>query len=227
MNIHIFGHSSCYSGIKQNHMPTFVDILAEKYHIPDKNIIATTYGSEERILYLLKKVKDIDLAIIFHSFHRPIFVPTLNRDFEPNNTEDDPWVFQKDHLKFYTYVKNPDQSNQEKNPVDQEEFKLAYDLFMKYFYTKDLSKNRFYGALTQIDQYITYKKIPTIHCILPEHIPTWFKFASGIVDTKLAEPCFGKGEYFGSYQKTINAITPAGNRHIAEKLSEYIEQLKL
>jgi hypothetical protein len=226
MNIHIFGHSSCHSGIRQNRAPTFTDILAEKYSIPSENIVATTNGSEERILYLLKKAKNVDLVIIFHSNIGSNFVPTLSRDFSPHTPEKRHWIFQEEAFKSFTYIKNPDLSNQEKLPVDYKEFELAYDLYMKYFHTTDLSKNRYYGTLIQIDQYITAKKIPAIHCILPNQLPSWFKFTSGIVDTELSEPCFGKGEYAGSYQLDNNGITLAGNRYIAAKLSEYIEQLK-
>jgi hypothetical protein len=38
-------------------------------------------GSEERTLFTLKKTKDLDLAIIFHSSPDSIFVPCEDRDF--------------------------------------------------------------------------------------------------------------------------------------------------
>ena len=92
-----------------------------------------------------------------------------------------------------------------------EEFKTYYYNHLKYFTSHDLIVNRHYGALTQIDQYITYKKIPVIHCTLPRSIPTWFKFSSGIVDTEITKFQYSNSEYYCSHAKVNNAINELGN----------------
>jgi len=228
MNIHIFGHSVCYRATKRDPIPTFTDMLAEKYNIPDEHILATTFSSEERLLYYLKKSKNVDLAIIFHSLPGSLFVPTISRDFGEKmktNTESDLWT-KKYFDNRVQYFENPDSKNAEPSDLDFEEFKTAYSLYLKYFVTPDLIKNRYYGALIQIDQYLTYKKIPAIHCVLKECVPAWFTFSSGIVDLDLAEPGNHRGPYACSNQHTVNSVTPTGNRHIFNKLVEYIDDLR-
>jgi hypothetical protein len=229
MNIHIFGNSSCSKLDHHRPHPTFANILAEQYNLSDENISSASYGSEERILHHLKKTKSIDLAIIFHSAPA-IFVPTTNNDFYPSvdfdrNNPNNLWVEIPLSTKL-KYIKNIDQSNPEILPLDKEEFIKAFELYMKYFYTPDLNRNRYYGALIQIDQYVTAKKIPTIHLAIKEYIPSWFKFSSGIVDFDLADCWQGKGQWRDTYRRIANAVTPAGNRYIADKLAEYIEKLK-
>jgi hypothetical protein len=98
----------------------------------------------------------------------------------------------------------------------------------------------------QIDQFITAKNIPAIHCVTnPTNIPTWFKFTSGIIDkeignmqeTHLRDPgseCFLRDSnnnyimnpYKCSYNISDNSITEEGNIIIADKISKYIDQLK-
>jgi hypothetical protein len=139
-----------------------------------------------------------------------------------NNKEPGIWT-DKHFEKHVTYCKNPDQQRKENTELDFEEFKTAYSLYLKYFVTPDVIKNRYHGALIQIDQYLTSKNIPAIHCIFEECIPSWFKFTSGIVDTELAVPGNYKGPFVCSNQHTVNSVTPDGNKYIFNKLVHYIE----
>ena len=102
----------------------------------------------------------------------------------------------------------------------------AFLNYYDFFTTPEVNKNRFYGALIQIDQYCTHKKIPVIHCPKsPTHIPSWFKFTSGIVDYELGLSQNDNHPFRASYGKSDNAVTKEGNEQIAKKLIEYIDQL--
>ena len=77
MNIGIFGPSmAAWQGIEEF---SYIHKLKEHF---GANIIHTGcgMGSEERTLFDLKKIKKIDLAIIFHSKPEYMFIPSWNRD---------------------------------------------------------------------------------------------------------------------------------------------------
>jgi hypothetical protein len=105
-------------------------------------------------------------------------------------------------------------------------------MFYDYFYNKDVTTNRYYGALTQINDYVFTKKIPTIHFVSNlKHIPSWFEFKSGIVDKKIIfnwddDSSSLSKDYHCSYSKSANAITQEGNIIMFELIKEYIEKLK-
>ena len=82
--------------------------------------------------------------------------------------------------------------------------------------------NRFLGALIQIDQFCTAKKIPVIH-FTNYAFPKWFKFTSGIIDKDTVEMSFDHSPYYVGYEKSENAINAEGNILIAEKIIDYIE----
>jgi hypothetical protein len=94
----------------------------------------------------------------------------------------------------------------------------------EYFYHPDLQMNRFYGSLIQIDQYLTSKSIPAIHIISPNTIPSWFKFSSGIVDTKIMQLIHNyelkPGEWF------VNVMTKEGNVAVSQKILELVEEMR-
>lgn len=78
MNIGLYGHSMATWTRQQ----TFSYITKIKDHFQADIINAgVAMCSEERILFDLKKTKNLDLAIIFHSSPDYIFVPSENRDF--------------------------------------------------------------------------------------------------------------------------------------------------
>jgi hypothetical protein len=75
-NVGFYGHSSC----AYRSDDSFIDMLAQRLNFKIKNI-GVRQGSEERVLYELKKTKGLDLAIIFHCPHDHIFLPECDRDF--------------------------------------------------------------------------------------------------------------------------------------------------
>jgi len=217
MNLYIFGHSICRRRrAKDRTDPLFVDIMFEKYNIPDSCLIQSPVCSEERILYFLKKSPKIDIAIIFHGKPSSIFVPALDRDFDYDSIGNT-WKDDRERTDYYVNrITDSSITNIEKIPRFQ--FRNAYDEHVKYFYTRDLQRNRFLGALLQIDQYLTYKQIPVIHCPFKNTIPEWFKFSSGIVDNELAN----LQDYSIGENDSWNRVSNKNNIYIAEKLSEYI-----
>jgi hypothetical protein len=221
MNLHIFGHSVCRRKIERNVAPTFVDILLEKYNLPESNLHQADAGSEERILYFLKKTPKIDFAVIFHSEPEIVFVPTLERDFFPEEHDGFNWLTDK-NLNYYPDRVN-DKSNGQRLLADKNEFISAYNQYMKFFHSRDTLRNRFTGSLIQIDQYLTAKKIPAIHCAFQASIPSWFNFTSGEVDynlIKLQDP------HNVSYDTMSNRISPEHNYIIADFLIDRINRLK-
>lgn len=87
----------------------------------------------------------------------------------------------------------------------------------KYLSHPDLQFNRYYGALMQIDQYVAYKQIPTVHCLGSDSwYPKWFKFTTGVCDKELQKFYSNKDA-----KKAIN--TPDGNILIFDKLLTLID----
>jgi hypothetical protein len=222
MNLYIIGHSSCRRQ-KPGQQPHFIDMLFEKYNLVDECLHQVANISEERILYFLKKTPKMDVAIIFHGRPSSVFVPTIDRDFNLDNMGET-WINSKNTIAYYP---NRDQSlfTSGQTPpyqlVTQGEIRKAYDAHEKYFFTRDLQRNRFLGSLLQIDQYLTSKKIPVIHCPFKNTIPSWFNFSSGIVDYELAN----LQDYTIRETDMWNHISPEKNIYIANKLIEYIDRL--
>jgi len=221
MNIHIFGHSICLQS--ESNIQSFTDILATRYDIKPHQLHIALCGSEERILYFLKKVKEpIDVVIIFHGDPGLVFVPPLERDMHPYALDSAFWDNTSNNILNYFENVTKDKSETSLQKVSLADFKKAYEYFLKYFYTKDLNTNRHYGALIQIDQYLKYKNIPAIHCVLEYTMPTWFTFTSGIVDTEIAQMQDVSSMYRCDKRLSRNKINEEGNKLIAEKLINYI-----
>jgi len=213
-NIGFYGHSNCaYRGDD-----SLIDILANNIGANIVNI-GVRQGSEERILFELKKTKDLDLAIIFHSESQFIFVPDADRDISIRQITDSKsnYIF-AEHLNTYHQIHHKKFVELFKKP---EELEAAVHYLKTYFYHPDLQLNRFYGSLIQIDQYLTTKGISAIHVISPNTIPNWFKFTSGIVDTDIMQAvkshALTKGQWF------VNIINKEGNIVIAKRLQEIIK----
>ena len=236
MNIQIYGHSICRRAGKPllneetfsfPESPTFVDMLFEKHSLDERCLHQADCSSEERILYFLKKTPlKIDVAIIFHGIPNYIFCPGLDRDLSPN-VEEDFWATGlMDRFKLRQNILN-DKSATELIELDKQDFKQAYESYTKYFYTNDLAMNRYYGALIQIDQYLTSKKIPAIHCMLNHNlaVPSWFKFSSGIVDYEIASMQTNNEKFPYVSPISANHISLEGNKYIFNKLESYIQEL--
>ena len=85
-------------------------------------------------------------------------------------------------------------------------------LYKRFLSHPDLQMSRFYGALIQIDQYLSRKKIPVVHCLAKDyHYPTWFKFSSGITDNYKIQQIGKNKKYFIDREISDNAINEEGN----------------
>jgi hypothetical protein len=215
LNVGFYGHSNCAYRSEDS----LIDIFSK---LTKSNIvnIGVRQGSEERILFELKKTKSLDLAVIFHSEPQYLFLPDCDRDIGINNVHElriqylfDQWdrnFFQTYHRKFIDKFEKPEVFHQ-----------LLQD-YKKFLYHPDLQNNRYYGSLIQIDQYLTSKNIPAIH-VVNSSIPNWFKFTSGLIDNRvndiIKEHAIRPGEWF------VNIINKEGNQQVADRLKELAEEL--
>lgn len=78
MKIGFYGHSMAIWTQQQSF--SYITKIKDHFQADIENH-AVSVGSEERTLFKLKKTKNLDLAIIFHSSPDGIFVPSENRDF--------------------------------------------------------------------------------------------------------------------------------------------------
>ena len=222
MNIGFYGHSICaYRG-----KDSFIDIVEERTKSNIINI-GVRQGSEERILFELKKTKKIDLAIIFHSPHNFVFLPGCERDFAVNSNfaNKAQYIWDAAEVEEWTHHKNHHE-NFFKYFGSKEEFIKVMNVYRERFYNSDLTMNRYYGSLLQIDQYLLSKKIKTIHVIskrLP--IPVWFQFKSGIVDYSITEIIEKNGIPPNTF--FVNCITKKGNELVADRLLEIFNEHSL
>ncbi len=192
LKIGFYGHSSvCWANSKNS--ISFIDQIIDKFNADLVNI-GVPQGSEERILFDLKKSKEVDVAIIFHSSPKFIFLPNCSRDVSISNvpsrkakyfwSEDksDQVSSDKFENEFFTYGKIKEVFDTPEEYVD------AMTHLKEYFYHPDLFSNRFYSALQSIDNYLENKKIKSYHVIRPSLIiqHPWIKFNSGTVDVSLA-----------------------------------------
>lgn len=217
MNIRFFGHSQTKYRTKEDHfsIDTFVNIIQDKYKCYDAN--NSYYGigacSEERILFYLKKQKNIDMAIIFHAIPTYVFAPGFVQDISKGKISKDEMSYWKETNKVLAEDLTLDEANDIVNNNK------------KWFYHQDLQMNRFVGAMMQIDQYCTAKQIPVIHFV-HNRIPKWIKFTSGIVDDEIYKMDITHNhltQYHIGYQNSANSLNEEGNKIIAEKIIEYIE----
>lgn len=221
MNIGFYGHSSC----SYRSDDSLIDLLASKLNSNIVNI-GVRQGSEERVLYELKKTKELDLAIIFHCPSNFLFLPGCDRDFkldsnfhnrasyiwninEIQGISDKMGFHQQHHKKFIEKFETVSK------------FVQAMTTFKAYFFDPDLIMNRYYGSLVQIDQYLIAKKINAIHVVANRSaMPDWFKFQSGIVDLEIAD--LTEKYKSASSDWFVNGITEEGNIIIANKLYQLI-----
>jgi len=214
MKIGFYGHSNCaYRG--EN---SFIDILAKKFNADIVNV-GVRQGSEERILWELKKTKSIDLSIIFHSWPSCLFLPDCDRDVAINNLGDERCHYLFDKNKYDEYTEKHHQRFIEKFK-SPENFYDQINAFKEYFYDADLSMNRYYGSLIQIDQYLDFRNLKSIHVLVKNNFPSWFKFSTGLVDTK-SETIIESHK--SSTTNQINGMTEEGNLILADHLAEIIK----
>jgi len=241
LNIKFFGNSITRSKLidlqpesfdsnKHNQPFTFVDRIYQYYNCVDTNNTCRGRArcSEERILFYLKKTKKIDVAIIFHSSFENEFCVSAVEDYAHSDIDDENMQYLLENNiqnSFYTNVQKqlPKSINDANIHLYPQEIKALLADHRRLYYHIDLQRNRFHGALIQIDQYLTSKNIKAIHCMY-HPLPDWFKFSSGIVDYDFAKFQYTE-PYTCSYAKSTNAISEEGNIIIANKLISYIDEL--
>lgn len=272
MNIVVFGHSiGLDDGVQKDH---WIRYLENHFNTTVVNK-CVAQCSEERILFNLKKTKNIDLAIVIHTPPWAIFVPSWDRDIQ--NVDKDSFNSKVDILKFLDTLGITDEEAIDEsvdwystvsNGMVQELFKKygiefeemtpgiqqfldtgktdiikqeflelvkrskddveyynelfeALALYRTHLYHPDLAMNRYYGALIQIDQYLSATKTPCIHLLdNPAWYPKWFNFTSGVVDKDLQKTKKETGSYYVGYGKSCNALNKEGNELIYNKIVE-------
>jgi hypothetical protein len=219
MKIGFYGHSNC----AYRSTDSFIDIIANRFGAEIVNT-GVKQGSEERILYELKKTKQLNLAVIFHSIPSSIFLPNCNRDLVLRDMSDVRMhylLFEKE--KDITIDNDDYEHTLKKQFHNIETFKNVLEVHKNYFYNPDALLNRYYGALMQIDKFLIDKQIPTIH-VLEKTLPKWLSFQSGIVDFDIMKLTrqyrLPAGARFVS-----NCVTVEGNIKIAEVLTRKITEL--
>jgi hypothetical protein len=101
----------------------------------------------------------------------------------------------------------------------------ALELNKKYLYHHDLQMNRYHGALIQIDQYLMYKNIPTVHCLGNSFwYPKWLKFESGIVDEEVFKLQHEITGHYAYYNESENSMNATGNQIAFDLLLPLIDQ---
>jgi hypothetical protein len=217
--IGFYGHSAaCWANFPIYDQTSFIDMTIEKtgYKLVNKGV---PQGSQERILFELKKTKKLDFAIIFHSIPKFVFLPTADRDVDINDIDQ----------RKCTYMWKEKQERNELESMrddyfnyggikeafgDIKNFITTFASYREYLHHPDLQMNRFFGALVQIDQYVTHMKIPTIHIYGTKHIPNWFEFnKTSLQRPDIHELC--EQHYQGGYPNNISA---EGQHIIAEEL---------
>ena len=224
MKINFYGNSLCGRN-RDEKFDTWVDRIITELNCDRPEYIGIAQCSEERILFNLKKSEPFDLAIIMHGEPGFIFCPTFQRDLHKQSNK--VLQFNKTYDYYPGSLKDEKQTREsELIQLTPEETKQTVETYQKYFYTPETNRNRFYGALIQIDQYLKFKNIPTIHC--PQHrhdIPKWFTFTSGPVLYDIATMQHDNSPYYCGYNKSSNAVNEEGNEIIFNKILEQINLL--
>ena len=198
LKIGFFGHSNCSNSASGS----FLDYVVKHF---DAIIVNKGVGqaSEERVLIDLKKHKNLDVAVIFHSRPASLFLPRCSKDID----------IRSDEIKAYKgpYGDIPSIFKTEEN------FVACIRYYRQYLYTHNLHINRFQGALLLIDSYCISKVTATIHVLDNNNAMPWFTgFTSGTRSTEIESIVrTDKGNDF-------NGLTAAGNKKVAEVLIDLI-----
>lgn len=177
MNIGFYGHSAAsWAGQHTDGTKSFITTIVEHYNA---NLVNTgvPQGSEERILFELKKTKKLDLAVIFHSIPRYLFLPGTRRDIDIKHINDKrfKYVWENDIDQIHLLEQFEHDGIQDVFG-DEKTFVNTLTHHKKFLSHPDLIANRYSGALVQIDQYVSAMGIPAIHIVDRLYMPNWFKF---------------------------------------------------
>lgn len=220
----LYGHSICTSS--PDTPDSYQEILKNRHQNLNIVNIGAGQASQERILYELKKTKNLDAAIIFHSRPGSIFILNSIQDVKTSKKNLDNkieyiWNNSRKYIEDIYIQQHKVNSQGLSNVFDSlEECQNTLENYLKYLYDPDLEKNRFEGALLAIDQYCLDSNIPhVIHVPDYTYIPKWFSFRSGIVDGKLTELSLLQG-----VNHNPNCLQDGINTLIADRISERLEK---
>jgi hypothetical protein len=225
MNIGFYGHSAAsWYGNKNS----FINQIEEQLNCKIVNI-GVPQGSEERVLFDLKKTKKLDIAVIFHQCGpRYMFLPKCNRDItmdtvpenkskilwtEADSEQDSQELFENE---FFSYGKIKEVFG------TPETFIECIHYYKNYLYHPDLQRNRFESATLMVDTYCAARVPKVIHISeypYDKGMP-WFSFKSGIVAKDVSDISM----HHYAPGTNPNNISDEGNRLIAERLVEIIKQ---
>jgi hypothetical protein len=206
----LYGHSICTNDSTTK--GSYQQMLVKRFPTLEIVNIGSGNCSEERIFYELKKTKNLDIAVIFHSRPGAIFIPNANRDMyvTPRGLKSST-DYQWNHLIRSNGIR--------KVFPDLKTFYDTFDFYMSYLSTPDLEKNRFESALLAIDSYCLSDKIKlVIHVPCLKYIPNWFSFRSGVVNEDLIELSLQQDN-----SNNPNCLNDGINERIAEVLGMLIE----
>lgn len=90
-------------------------------------------------------------------------------------------------------------------------------------FSVELQRNRYCGALVQIDQYLNFKQIPVVHCLSEKEFhPEWFNFSSGVVNHSITE-IKKIPKYKAEHNLSCNGVNEDGNELMFNQLIPLID----
>lgn len=229
MNIGFYGASgACWCNSEDNQ--SWCDQLAS--HL-DADIVnsGTPQGSAERILYELKKTRHLDIAVIFHTQPKYVFIPHADRDVSLSSVKPRRaellWTERAGNI-----IPTPEQFESEffsygglrETFGDTETFITAMSYMREYFYDPDLLRNRYQATMLLIDSYLHNNSIPVWHSIVPKHTPDYCVPQWGHIDTELAT--WQWPLVTDKNPHTPNNLTPEQNVHIYQTIAEWCDTIR-
>lgn len=180
MNIGFYGHSAASWTGHHEGVRSYIDTVVEHYNAKLVNL-GVPQGSEERILFDLKKTKNLDLAVVFHSQPSYMFMPKCKRDIDINGIKQARFDYLWDNETIDSHMDTFFVYGGIKEAFDNDKklFIETMSNYKEFLHHKDLAENRFAGALVQIDQYLAFLNIPVVHACARHIMPPWFKFTTG------------------------------------------------
>lgn len=219
LKVGFFGHSiASWSGSPAQ---SFIDILSANYKTVKRGV---PQGSEERILVELKKLS-LDVAVIFHSVPRYLYMPHCQRDISTKQIKVDKanllWSEMSDSTPTPEQFRDEFFSYGRINEVfsSPEEFAQCMIGYKRFLYDEENAINRFAGAMMQIDSFLLAKNIFAIHAVAWQ--PNWVTLKSGVVCDELMK--IAKDEYDLSQPNNLSLV---GNKQMAVAIDRIIVERK-
>lgn len=221
--IAFLGHSTVsWAGYDIFGTRSFIDLILEhfRYYLC---AIGVREGSEERILQTLKKLPEIDIAVIFHSEPACLYLPGCFRDVNIKHFNDakSEYLWKKDILQVQSESEYfADLGGVRETFVEVEVFLNTILSYKKFLYSPELAQSRFYGAALQIDQFCLSKNIKCLHVMLHDNFPSWLEIKSGKVCSEITQLM-----HYYMDKGYPNGLTAEGQTYFYKALAQEIEQL--